>query len=727
MEFKDNMDREALVLDELLIGDDFEDRYLFDDLDYTNEDLSSEMIIEKIASRCVYGADFVREVLRDCEKVDVFSVLSDVGMSSRKLQGFLQISSLRNYYQQNPVLFLKDFFNIQLLDSQAWLFQMAWTTPEVLIVASRAYGKSFWIVLFIMAKQMLSSYPWNCYIASGSSQQSATTFKKLEDIANDRLESLMNSTGYIFKAEVEVPNAAGDGFSHAPSGFEYKIYNESTTRTLNSNVDRNRGNRAAAVIFDETSFLSDDLIQTYKAFCATDKEFKTGVNDDGSAVDLVQLATFPRQIPNQLIYVSSASSTDTEFYRMYREFSKKMIAGDPGYFVANLDCDLIMKPTIKGKRMKPALTQEKIDAALATNYQKARREYYNEFTTDAGAEAIIRRGTITRNEEVRKPLLCNDDKKKKFVLTYDPARSRDNSVITVFEVYGFEKNDIKARIVNSVSLIDIGKKRKTPMRTPDQIEYLKELILDYNDGTDTYDGILGIYIDAGSGGAGVNIADYLMDDWIGKDGELHRGLIDREYSEEDSRKFPNAINKVHLISPSKYKSEMYTSLIEMLEQNKISFTASYDNKGYLMMQETNEEEVKKIKEKILSSPANKKKTAEEIQEIIDKKLKASNLTDLKRVKLDWFEELALANIDAMKEELVNMIRKKREGGKDGFELSPEKANKMHDDRAYTCAMGGYVLSLLRKQNQRDNKRAKTNGLKEIASLPITKGKRQKLF
>ena len=28
-----------------------------------------------------------------------------------------------------------------------------------------------------------------------------------------------------------------------------------------------------------------------------------------------------------------------------------------------------------------------------------------------------------------------------------------------------------------------------------------------------------------------------------------------------------------------------------------------------------------------------------------------------------------------------MIRKKRDSGKDGFELAPERANKMHDDRA----------------------------------------------
>lgn len=36
------------------------------------------------------------------------------------------------------------------------------------------------------------------------------------------------------------------------------------------------------------------------------------------------------------------------------------------------------------------------------------------------------------------------------------------------------------------------------------------MILDYNGGADNYDNILGIYIDAGSGGGGPIIADMLM-------------------------------------------------------------------------------------------------------------------------------------------------------------------------------------------------------------------------
>lgn len=94
--------------------------------------------------------------------------------------------------------------------------------------------------LFLMAKDMLFCNYW-AYIASGSGSQAEQTFTTLERIANDNIDEMVGSTGYIFKNEVEVKNAAGDGFSHSSNGFTYNTYNGSKTTTLNSNVDAKRG------------------------------------------------------------------------------------------------------------------------------------------------------------------------------------------------------------------------------------------------------------------------------------------------------------------------------------------------------------------------------------------------------------------------------------------------------------------------------------------------------
>ena len=639
-------------------------------------------------------------------------------MSNRKLEGLIKIAQLQKYYQCNPVRFINDFFNIELLDAQAYIVQRTWNCPNVLVLASRGFGKSTVIDLILMSKDMLFCNVWT-YIASGSGSQAEETFTKLEQIANDNIDEMKGSTGYIFKHEVEINNAAGDGFSHGSNGFKYTLYNGSMTQTLNSNIDRKRGKRGS-VIFDECGFLSDEMLNVYGAFAAVNKNFASGKDRDGRSLDPIRLRTLAINLPNQKFYISSASSTDTEFYRLYREFSKRQIMGDRDYCVIQVDCETVLRPTIRGEAVNALLTRSTIETEMRTNPEKARREYYCEFTSDAGMNAIIRRGTIARNSETRPPLLYNDTGKKKFVIAYDPARSRDNSAILVMEIYQTDSGEYKGRVVNCVNLLDIGKKIKSPMRTPDQIEYLKQLILDYNGDAPDYENIECVLIDAGSGGGGVNIADFLMEDWVDKKGKTHRGLIDREYSEEYVGRFPNAINKLKLVSPAQYKSIIYEALIEMLDIDVISFTSDYDNKGYLTMFEADEKKLEKERKRIEEKLKAEGYTGDNLIKKVDEDLSQASFVNSKVVKLDAFQEISLANIDAMKEEMVNMVRKKRDSGKDSFELTPEKANKLHDDRSYCMALCAWFLSEKRLSNIRVRKRPSAQDI--INMLPVTKAK-----
>lgn len=443
-------------------------------------------------------------------------------------------------------------------------------------------------------------------------------------------------------------------------------------------------------------------MNVYSAFGIVNKSFKTGKDASGKSLDPIRQRTFATNIPNQMFYISSASDTSTKFYALYRDFAKRQIMGDPNYCVLQIDCEVAFKPTLHGEVIAPLLSRSTVESEMRTNPDKARREYYCIFTTDAGADAIIKRGVITRNEETRKPLLENDTGDKKFIICYDPARQRDNSFILVLEVYEVKMPDgsidLRGRIVNGVNLLDVGKKIKSPMRTPDQIEYLKKLILAYNGKADNYENILGIYIDAGSGGGGVNIADYLMDDWTDEAGTVHRGLIDKEFSEEYVSRFPNAVNKIHLMSPTKYKSIMFEAMIEMMNQDKISFTASYDHKGYLTVFDVDETTLKTERKKISDKIKKELKLeGDELEKAVSEELEKANVVRTKMIKLSWQEELALSNIDALKEELINIVRKKHESSKDSFDLTPEKANKMHDDRAYTASLAGFGLAEERRK------------------------------
>lgn len=671
-----------------------------------------------------FGLNYDKDFFQD---YGIFVRPINYPMSTRKIESLLAIAEMQKYFQCNPVRFIDVMFNIELLDGQALMVMRSWSCPNVLDVCTRGYGKSTVIDLELMSKDMLFCNYW-AYIASGSGSQAEQTFTTLEKLANDNIDTFAGSTGKIFKNEVKIKNAAGDGFSHSSNGFNYELYNGSQTTTLNSNVDRKRGYRGS-IIFDESGFLSEEMMNVYSAFAIVNKSLKTGKDASGRSIDPIRQRTFATDIPNQKFYISSASSTDTKFYSLYRDFSKRQIMGDPDYCVLHIDCELAFKPTIRGEIIAPLLSRSTVESEMRTNPEKARREYYCQFTTEAGADAIVKRGVITRNEETRKPL-HNNTGNKKFWLCYDPARLRDNSVVLVGECYESPLPDgtteKKARIVNLVNLLDVGKKIKSPMQTPDQVEYLRQMILDYNGGADNYDNILGIYIDAGSGGGGPIIADMLMQNWIDKTGVEHRGFIDKEYSEEYVKRFPDAIQgKLHMMNPSTYKSMMYEALIEMLNQDKISFTANYDHKGYLTVfdvdQKMIDDETKKISEQLKKQ----KIVGKEFEEKLKEELNKVQSVKTKTVKLDWKDEIGLTNIDVLKEELVNMVRKKRDSGKDSFELTPEKANKMHDDRAYTCALLGWAL--LQERRNDILKKPKNNTAHALSYISITPPRRSTTY
>lgn len=674
------------------------------------------------------------KIVDNIDDADLMSIFNDdttvyirpgsYAMSDRKLESLKNIAWIQKYYQCNPVRFIDDFFNITLLDAQAYIVARTWNCPNVMVLASRAFGKSTVIDLMLMAKDMLFCNVWS-YIASGSGSQAEQTFITLERIANDGIDEMRNSTGYIFKQEVEINNAAGDGFSHGNNGFKYSLYNGSFTQTLNSNIDKKRGMRGN-VIFDECGFLSEEMLEVYGAFAAVNKGFASGKDRNGKMIDTVRLRTFATNIPNQKFYISSASSTDTKFYRLYREFAKRQLMGDRDYCVIQVPCDVVLRPTIHGEVVNALLKKSDIETAVRTNPEKARREYYCEFTSDAGNEAIIRRGVITRNSETRVPLLYNDTKKKKFVICYDPARSRDNSIITVMEIYEDDNGEYRGSVVNCINMVDISNKRRAPMQTPDQVDYLRQVILDYNGDALGYSNIEAVMIDAGAGGAGKVIADMLMQDWVDSKGKNHNGLIDKELDRQlgtgYSKKYPNAVDKVKLIEPSKFKSIMYECAIEVTNSDLVDFTAEYDNKGYLTIFQADDAETSKAKKEIEDRLKKEKLSDEEFAIRMREELKKSAVVKTKMVKLDPYQEIALANIDALKEELVNMRRIKRDSGKDSFELIPEKEGKLHDDRAYTYIMCCFHLHEKRLSNIRNKK--KTNTTDIISQFKIRTPQRQ---
>lgn len=494
----------------------------------------------------------------------------------------------------------------------------------------------------------------------------------MEQIAKRQIESFVGLND-IFIGEV-VSSSNHDGFIHHPQGFRCKLYNGSFVQTVSGDSDTSRGKRSNLNLYDESGFLSDEYIETTSGFCLQDSSFKLG---GGIDTDLL-----PDNIPNQLLLCSSASDTDSNFYRKYAEWSKRMFLGDPEYFVASLDCEVIIGATLNGVVLTvPLLSRDKVDSALRTNPAKASREYLNRFDNDGGDGHPMKRSTISHNSVVRLPMLHNkENKKRRICIAWDSAHDYDNSIASVGE-YIYDK-DIgwKLKIHNVVNFKQVGEKKKKNMRTPEQVEEIKDMLVKYNGkGFADYENIDYLLMDGGSGGGGNLIPDYFMEDWVDKYGVKHRGLIDRIESSEYSSQFPNAVDKIKILQPKKYRTEMFDDLVEMLNLGLIEFPDWYDMKGYLNIPEENDKEI-----------------IEEVNKDTGEVTKIKGISYRKH-SLSWEEELALTNIDLAKEEMISIVKYGGTGGAPvKYDLPPEKKNRMHDDRCYTMAMLAYYLKILKK-------------------------------
>jgi len=267
---------------------------------------------------------------------------------------------------------------------------------------------------------------------------------------------------------------------------------------------------------------------------------------------------------------------------------------------------------------------------------------------------------ITKNSVFSLPKFYNETGKEKFAVAFDPARAGDGSIVSVMEILKDNNIGYYGKIVNCTNMIDLASKKKIKMKTPDQIKFLKQTILDYNGENPDYENIEAFLIDAGAGGAGVSAyADNLLDDWFDEKGIKHKGFIDKtsDLYQTEIYNYPNAWEKLALISPNKYRNKMCEELLELLQLDLIKFPYEYSGKGFITLAS---------------------------DEGSERNLKTHHLT--------IEEELALINIDIMKTETINIHRVSNpEKTSVRYILPKDKERIMYDDKFYTLLLLAHYL------------------------------------
>ena len=584
--------------------------------------------------------------------MEIYIPTTDQEFSQRKIEEYAKFEKIINWGRKDPVHFAEEFFGIKLIDYQKWCFMESWDKPFALWLCSRGTGKTTLAAVYLQTKMLLIPN-YNVFVSTNSLSQSIDCFKKIEDLALQRIPSFKTVTD-IFLAEVEKSANSETGFLHNPAGHFFKLYNNSSLLTLSTNLNALRGKRGS-VYYDETSWQTREAMAATEHFADVDASFGLGVEK----VHYFE----PIQMPLQLLYASSAGDVTFPFYEKYVSFAKKMFLGDRNYFVCDINANTVVNfSTVDGEKIKSHLTQAQIDKAVDEDPELADRELFNKFRKDGGQNAVVKMDVLIRNSDVRPPLLFNDTGKKKFIFCYDPARNFDGSVLSIFQVMDNKEFGYWLQLENVVSMVDINSKNKTPLPMPQQLEIIKELMIKYNGERAAEWENIEFYIDAGSGGGGISaVADQLMEGWTDKNGIKHRGIIDPEHKQYETarKKYTNAMPIVHLIDPQGYKKVIYDALQKMANLNLIKFT-DYDNKDHIVLDKKNGE--------------------------------------FEKYELSFDEKLALTNINLLKMETSYMCRYDTPNGGVQYELAKDKKNTMHDDKAYTLAMGAYALAKLRRED-----------------------------
>lgn len=291
---------------------------------------------------------------------------------------------------------------------------------------------------------------------------------------------------------------------------------------------------------------------------------------------------------------------------------------------------------------------------------------------DGGIDQIVKWATVRRNEKFIIPH-ATWQPDNRIVLAFDPARTTDNSILGAMQVYEDPDYGICGDIINCVNFIDTASKKKYKLDSNRQLDLIRQYLLAYNGDNPDYEYIDSILIDQGAGGGGTSAyADGLLNNFIGVDGREHRGLIDKEHEIYSgySKVYRDAIDKLRLIDPRRYRTQMVEEFIELMNIGALRFPLEYSGQEYLRKPTTE------------NGSLGRQKTEEEVPELY---------------YLNNEEKLGLAQIDLMKQELTSIVKMSNpENTSVRYALPKEKENRMHDDRFYVAILLAHRLYELRR-------------------------------
>ena len=398
--------------------------------------------------------------------------MTDNNLTIRDQDAIDKYIILIQWGRRNPIQFVERILQIPLMDYQKWLIANTWNRKVAVWVCSRNAGKSFLLGIITQLRALL--YPKSkINIIGAVGRQSSESFQTMENIVKNNVKSLIRQNTVVYD-EVAKSKADTDGFTHdQKKGDSVTFLNGSNILAVVGAAKNVVGKRSNLLAFDESGIISQELFNLVEPFATQSSDFKTGSNYDPEV--------YPQDVPNLMLYVGSATDTNSAFYNKYRDAFKQMLIGNEDYFAADLNCEMPLHPTMNGKPVPPLLTQEVIDKKMRENQISAFREYYNIFDRFDSEDSVLSRSDVMKFTENFVPNQWGG-KKHKYIICFDPAARTDNSPVLITEIVEREGR-IKGRFVQMENLVHMyGDGQKRPMTLDEQVARLRYLIWFWNGG-----------------------------------------------------------------------------------------------------------------------------------------------------------------------------------------------------------------------------------------------------
>jgi hypothetical protein len=406
---------------------------------------------------------------------------------------------LIDFYRSHPVIAAYDLLGVELSEIQRIIFRDMWFKSYIIVVACRGLGKSFLQALLAVLRALL--YPGHRVGLIGSSyRQSKVMFREVED--------MYHKSDIFREATIRPPVKSTDMCTIRFK--ETGTYSASSILAipLGNDGSKIRGQRFREILCDEFAQIPPQIFNlVIRPMAATTYDPMANVKriERNKRLRLLGIEIEEDSSVNKIVMTSSGFFKVNHMWERMRHYWKKMAAGDKAYAVHQASYVDLPEGFLDQSNIEEA--RETMPKALFE------MEYCGLMISDSEGffKASVIESCVANRLDNYFTVDITGKRESKYILSIDPARTRDSFAILVFELCGGFSKIVHAVTYTNVSSIE----------TANEIFRLR----------DTFN-LVRIVIDSQGGGlnvkdlleAGIDnnkpILDLLDKDNYGKEGDL---------------------------------------------------------------------------------------------------------------------------------------------------------------------------------------------------------------